>query len=202
MAHKKGIKVCVDGAQSVGMFPFDIHELECDFYTASSHKWLFAPKGTGFLYARKDRIGELKPLLLNRHFGETDIRMLEAYNTRNLPEVLGLGAALEYHQLLGPKVKAERIYKLKDYFRQQLHKDDRFVFKTPADHDLSAGIQLVEVKNKPVSEVQEALMSEYQIDCRPMYSHGLNALRISLSVFVTLKALDFLTPALKNIASA
>lgn len=202
MAHEKGIRVCVDGAQSVGMFPFNLHELQCDFFTASSHKWLFAPKGTGFLYARKERIGDLKPLLLNRHFEKTDIRILEAYNTRNLPEVLGLGAALEYHQLIGPEVKSRRIYQLKRYFRQQLEQDSRFLIKTPEADDLSAGIQVVEIKNKAVSDVQESLMSKYRIDCRPMFSHDLNALRISLSVFITLEDVDYLLEALRVTASA
>lgn len=202
MAHSKGIMVCVDGAQSVGMFRFNLHETGCDFYTASSHKWLFAPKGTGFLYARKERIGELKPLYLNRHFEKEDIRMFEAYNTRNLPDVLGLGAALQYHELLGGGLKESRIYYLKKYFLEQIAGDSRFICKTPADDQLSAGIQAVEVEGLKVGAVRDKLFEQYGIDCRPMYSHDLNALRISLSVFNTLKDIDYLLTALRTIADA
>ena len=44
IAHKKGILVAVDGAQSGGMFTINLKDLGCDFYTASTHKWLFSPK--------------------------------------------------------------------------------------------------------------------------------------------------------------
>ena len=61
MAHELGILVAVDGAQSAGMFDFDLRELACDYYAASSHKWLFSPKGVGILYARKESQHVLKP---------------------------------------------------------------------------------------------------------------------------------------------
>ena len=51
MARARGILVAVDGAQAPGMINVDLHDLGCDFYAASSHKWLFSPKGVGVLYA-------------------------------------------------------------------------------------------------------------------------------------------------------
>jgi len=54
LAHKKGILVAVDGAQSGGMFSVDLKDLGCDFYTASAHKWLFSPKGVGVFYAKQE----------------------------------------------------------------------------------------------------------------------------------------------------
>ena len=51
MAHDRGILVAVDGAQGAGMFECNLKEMGCDFYTASAHKWMFAPKEVGFLVA-------------------------------------------------------------------------------------------------------------------------------------------------------
>ncbi|MYH51436.1 MAG: aminotransferase class V-fold PLP-dependent enzyme, partial [Gemmatimonadetes bacterium] len=59
MASERGIVSHVDGAQAVGMFPVDLHDLGCDTYSASLHKWMLGPMGTGFLYVRagaRDRV--------------------------------------------------------------------------------------------------------------------------------------------------
>ena len=64
MAQKKGILVAVDGAQTAGMYTIDLHDLECDFYTASTHKWMFSPKGVGIFYAKKESQHILKPLIV------------------------------------------------------------------------------------------------------------------------------------------
>jgi|TARA_B100001146_G_C16197859_1_gene442641 isopenicillin-N epimerase len=66
MAHEKGILVAVDGAQSAGMFKIDLHDLGCDFFTSSAHKWLFSPKGVGVFYAKQESQHLLKPLMVAR----------------------------------------------------------------------------------------------------------------------------------------
>lgn len=201
MANERGILVCVDGAQAVGMIKFDMRELGCDFYAASGHKWLFGPKGTGILYAAQEKQELLKPLMVSNKWDERNIRMYENYNTRNLPEVLGLGAALEFNNMIGQERKQSRILSLKKYFRDYLEDDDRFIIKTPAPDNLSAGIQAVEVAGKNVGDARTFLLREYNIDCRPMHSHGLNALRISLSIFNTKKDIDLLVRGLQEFAS-
>ncbi|WP_217997187.1 aminotransferase class V-fold PLP-dependent enzyme [Croceitalea dokdonensis] len=200
MAHKKGILVAVDGAQTAGMFAIDLHELGCDFYTASAHKWLFSPKGIGVFYAKKESQRKLKPLMVARGHMDTSIRRLENYNTRNLPEVLGLGAAVDFHNTLTTKKIHRRTYELKDYFRSKIKDDARFLIKTPAPDQLSAGIQVVEVKGKKVKDVKEELWEAYGIDCRPMGSHGLNALRLSFAIYITKQDIDYLVNALRAVA--
>ena len=57
------IPVCIDGPHAPAMLPLNLSELNCDFYTASCHKWLSAPFGSGFLYARKKYHQRLSPLV-------------------------------------------------------------------------------------------------------------------------------------------
>lgn len=200
MAHEKGVLVAVDGAQSMGMFKINLDALGCDYYTSSSHKWLFSPKGVGIFYARKESQSKLKPLIVCRGYEDETIRRLENYNTRNLPELLGLGAALDYRSQIGEERIQKRVYALKKYFRDSLADDRRFVFKTPESDDLSAGIQTVELVEHTSGTVKRKLSSDYQIDCRPMSSHDINGLRISLAIFITKADVDYLVSALKAIA--
>lgn len=200
MAHQQGILVAVDAAQTAGTFKIDLHDLECDFYAGSGHKFMFSPKGMGVFYARKDSQKYLKPLIVSRaHFRDKSIRRLENYNTRNYPELLGMGTAVDYYNLIGAEKREARMRDLKDYFRTALEDNPRYKLKTPAADDLSCAIQNVEVVGRKVAEVKKKLFDNYMIDCRPIMSHGINGLRISLSVFTTKKDVDYLIKALHNV---
>ncbi|MCC1485042.1 aminotransferase class V-fold PLP-dependent enzyme [Winogradskyella immobilis] len=200
MAHKKGILVAVDGAQSAGMFSIDLHDLGCDFFTASAHKWLFAPKGIGVFYAKQSSQHHLKPLIVAHGYENETIRRLENYNTRNLPEYLGLGAAVEFHNAIGKDKITKRSYELKHYFRDQLKDNPKFKLKSPEDDRLSCAIQTVELVGKNVADVKNQLTNDYGIDTRPMSTFGLNGVRISFGMYITKKDIDDLVKALKNIA--
>ena len=56
-----GVPVLLDGAQGLGAVAVDVAELGCDFYAASGQKWLCGPNGVGYLYVRRELIGELVP---------------------------------------------------------------------------------------------------------------------------------------------
>lgn len=199
MAHERGVLVAVDGAQSMGMFRINLAELGCDFFTSSSHKWLFSPKGMGIFYASAAAQKYLKPLIVCRGYDDPSIRRLENYNTRNLPDLLGLGSALDYRELIGQEKIEKRVYELKNYFRQRLAETDHLVLKTPASDELSAGIQTVEVVGRDAMEANQDLLDTYLIDCRWILSHSLNGLRISLAIYNTKADVDYLVEALKAV---
>jgi len=199
IAHSKGILVAVDGAQTAGMFRFNLHNLGCDFYAASSHKWIFSPKGMGVLYIKKESQKYLKPLIVASGYQDKSVKRFENYNTRNLPELLGLGTSIDFYNLIGGEKKQIRIFELKHYFLEKIADKSYFKVKTPVSDKLSAGIINVELVNHKVRDVQKKLSENYQIDCRPMSSFGLNGLRISLSIFNTKKDVDYLVQSLEEI---
>lgn len=202
LARPRNILVAVDGAQAAGMFPFDLHEMGCDYYAASSHKWLFSPKGVGIFYARQEAQKHLRPLIVASGYEDESVRRFENYNTRNLPELLGLGVAIDFNNLLGPERKGDRIFGLKRYFLEKIADKPAFKMKTPASDELSAGILTVEIVGHRVAEVERTLADEYNINVRPMSSFGLNGLRISLSVFNTKKDVDHLVGVLEEIGAS
>ncbi len=108
MARRRGVLTHVDGAHAIGQLPLAMHELGCDFYASSPHKWLMAPKGTGFLYIREEH---LEKLWVNIASGEWRNYAQKAYRfsnlgTSNLSVMVGLKAALDFFREIGP----ERIY--------------------------------------------------------------------------------------------
>lgn len=201
LAHSKDILVAVDGAQSAGMFDIDLHALGCDFYAASSHKWLFSPKGVGVFYAKKDSQHYLKPLIVARGHNDTSIRRLENYNTRNLPELLGLGSSVDFVNSIGIKKIEARTFELKEYFRSKVENNSKFKLKTPANNQLSGAIQVVELVGLNVRDVRKQLTDDYGIDCRPMSSFDLNALRLSFAIYITKADIDYLIDALNKLTS-
>ncbi len=108
IARERGILTQVDGAHAIGQIPLDLHDMGCDFYTTSPHKWLMSPKGTGTLYVREE---VQERLWVNIASGEWRNFQMKAYRfsnlgTSNLSVMVGLKAALDFYQAIG----AERIF--------------------------------------------------------------------------------------------
>src|SRR5262249_25470949 len=97
LARSKGILSAIDGAHVTGMMRLDVHDLGCDFYTSSPHKWLMAPKGSGFLFARP----EVQPRLWNTiatdgwDKPELKAQRFQMIGSSSVPQLWGLRAAIQ-----------------------------------------------------------------------------------------------------------
>lgn len=69
-AHREGIRVLVDAAHGPGMLPMDLNALGADYVTANHHKWIAAPKVSGFLHVRREHQDEVRPTVIS-HAAET-----------------------------------------------------------------------------------------------------------------------------------
>jgi len=110
LAHRRGVPVLIDGAQAAPHLPIDVQAIDCDFYTFSAHK-AFGPTGIGALYGKEKWLEQMPPyqgggdMILSVTFEKTIFNALpykfEA-GTPNIEGAIGLGAAIEYVEGLGP----------------------------------------------------------------------------------------------------
>ncbi len=106
MAHKYGIPVVIDGAQSIAHHPIDVQDIDCDFFVFSGHK-MYAPMGIGGLYGKAEWLEKLPPYQFGGEmvdtvsFGKTTFNVLpykfEA-GTPNVGAALGLETAIQFMQ--------------------------------------------------------------------------------------------------------
>src|ERR1700719_710278 len=120
MARAKGIETFVDGAHSFAQLDFKQKDLGCDYFGTSLHKWLYAPKGTGLLYVKRDKIEKLWPLMAAETKQANDIRKFEEIGTHSAAPKLAIGEALVFHNGIGGKRKEARLRYLSRYWMNKL----------------------------------------------------------------------------------
>src|SRR5689334_21300664 len=94
MARARGIETIVDGAHSFAQFDFKRDDLGCDYFGTSLHKWIYAPKGTGMLYVRKEKIPKIWALMASEDRNKNDIQKSEKIGTHSAAMRLAKGEAI------------------------------------------------------------------------------------------------------------
>jgi isopenicillin-N epimerase len=122
MARRHGVLTHVDGAHAIGQIPLDLHDIGCDFYATSPHKWLMAPKGTGTLYIREPLLNKLWVNIATANWNNYDMKAYRFswFGTSNLSVMVGLKAALDFHQQLGSERVYARIHQLASQVRERV----------------------------------------------------------------------------------
>jgi selenocysteine lyase/cysteine desulfurase len=122
LARDRGAISVVDGAQTVGQMAIDLHALGCDVYVASPHKWLCAPKGTGFMYVRKGLAPPLVSTLASAEFANAEwgAARLQQFGTGSVANLHGLLAAIDFQNAIGIGAIEARDRELTDRLRKGL----------------------------------------------------------------------------------
>ncbi len=191
-ARARGVRyVAVDGAQAVGMIPVDVASMDVDFYATSPHKWLQAPKGLGLLYVRASARRRLSPMWVTwgqRRWRGT-ARVYEDYGTRNLPEVLTLGDALDFQMRLEAGGKADRLQAHWRRLREAVEASPRLAWRSPARWERGASLVAVEPLRRSAGEVFERLYADHGVVFRA-FGEPTNTMRISPNVVTSEAELD------------
>jgi cysteine desulfurase/selenocysteine lyase len=127
-AHKFGVPVCVDAAQSVPHFPVDVQDLDCDFFAFSGHK-MFGPTGSGVLYGKREWLDKMPPyqtgggMIRSVSFEKTTFAPIPDKFEAGTPAIaagIGLGAAVDYINALDFEAAAAYEHQLLEYATQRL----------------------------------------------------------------------------------
>lgn len=199
-ARARGIEVIADGAHTLAHFDFKIPDLGCDYYAASLHKWLSAPFGSGLLYIKKEKIKNVWALLSNNEPDGTDIRKFESLGTRSFASEMAIGAAVDFHDVMGNKRKEERLRYLKNYWVDQIKDLPKVSFNQPKSNTLSCAIASVAIQGKKPEEIAGELFSKHKIHTVAINWENIHGVRVTPNVYTSLKDLDKLASALKKMA--
>jgi isopenicillin-N epimerase len=101
VCHAAGVPVLVDGAHGPAQVPLDLRALGADWYAGNCHKWLCAPKGSAFLYARPDRQDDLHPATISHGLGKGFLEEFDWTGTRDPSAWLATDVAIDFHARLG-----------------------------------------------------------------------------------------------------
>src|SRR5687768_6649736 len=127
-AHKFGIPVCVDGAQSVPHFPVDVQDLDADFFVFSGHK-MFAPTGSGIVYGKRKWLDQMPPyqtgggMIRTVSFEGTTFAPIPEKFEAGTPAIaagIGLGAAIDYINSIDFQAASKYEHELLEYATERL----------------------------------------------------------------------------------
>lgn len=107
LCRQRAVPVLVDGAHAPGQFPFAIGSLDPDFYVANLHKWAFAPRSCGILWARTEWRDRLHPAVISWGYGHGLAAEFDWVGTRDFTPWLAAPAGLEFLDRLGAEAVAE-----------------------------------------------------------------------------------------------
>lgn len=200
MAHSYGVEVMLDGAHAVGHFTFNMHELDCDYYGSSLHKWLSVPLGAGMLYVKKDKISKIQPLLAPFDMNLKSIGYLNHIGTHPAATDLSVINAIEFQDKIGSKRKEDRLRFIQKYWSDQVRNHPGIRVNTPNEAHRSCGIGNVWVEKYTPAEMGKILMEKYKIFTAPIDGAGVRGVRVSPNIYTTTAECDQLVAALKDMA--
>ncbi len=203
-ARARGIAVCIDGPHAVAQLPLNLEWISCDFYTASCHKWLCAPAGSGFLYADRRWHDHLKPLVTS--WGRIPPTQPQSWwesfiwrGTRDATPLLSLPEAIDYlEHRVGLDRFRESTHKLARYARTRLL--ERWCGTTWTEDDRQWYTSMVAVPLPPgdARGLQQRLWRRHGIEIPVVEFQQTRSIRVSCHLYNTRDDIDRLVEALEE----
>ncbi|SNZ15594.1 Selenocysteine lyase/Cysteine desulfurase [Terribacillus aidingensis] len=162
------IIVVLDGTHGFGIETETFPELDCDFFITSCHKWLYGPRGTGFVAAKKEAWGSVTPVIPSytilsmvsineKHPKEMNGTQMTPGGFHSMEHRWALKDAFEFALDLGKDAIYERVHQLNRQVKEGLASMSHVTLHTPIADELSAGITAFEVKGMKSKNVVKKL---------------------------------------------
>jgi isopenicillin-N epimerase len=176
------VYLCVDGVHALGIENFTLPELNCDFWAAGTHKWLFGPRGTGVLWGRANAWKMTRPTVATWEPAEFQAgigwkaksaigggQLMTPGGYHSFDHRWALGSAFDLHEKLGKARVQERIHHLNTQLKEGLRKIKGVRLYTPISEALSSGIVCFDVGSLPPQTVVDRLFEKNIVASRTPY---------------------------------
>ena len=211
LAHARGATVVVDGAQTAGHVPIDVHALGVDAYAIPSHKWLCGPDGLGMLYVRRDRIADLDPVKVSGRaaasydfagaFEEQRDKVTKfEVSTNSTPVMAGTLVAVEQYLESGKQAVWDRVRALTRTAEERIGGVPGVELTGGRTDTTRTGLFLFAVPGVDPAHLAAYLQGEGQIVCRSVRQAG--SVRLSLHVYNTEDEIDRTAALVAGVAAA
>jgi isopenicillin-N epimerase len=206
LCRARGVPVLVDGAHAPGVVPVDLQTLGAHYYTANLHKWAHAPRGCGFLWARRDRQIDLHPPVISWGLDQGYTAEFDWVGTRDPSAWLAAPEGISFVHELG--IDAVWRYNHALAWRAARLLTERWGTQLPcAEHDVAfmATVPLPDALGRTAGDaaaVRDALLFEDRIEVQVHAAHGQLWARVSAQVYLELSDVERLASAVERLASA
>ena len=185
-AREAGVLSIVDGAHAPGQIALDVEQLGADIYAGNCHKWLSAPKGAGFLWARPEHQRWIEPLVISWGYG-AEASFAERHGwqgTRDPAAALAVPTAIEAHR----SFDLERCGRLAASFHDRL---------PPVGSSPAPQMWTTELSPGDPKELQRRLFDEHRIEVPVQEWAGRRLLRVSIGPYNEAEDVERLLEALE-----
>ena len=200
LARNGGALAIVDGAQAVGQIPVDVAALGCDAYVGSPHKWMMAPKGTGFMVLRREVQDRFWTTLASYQWDNHEdgaFRFMQ-FGTGSVPVVDGLVAALQFVSKIGMPRIGRWDAGLTKRLRDGLATIPKARIASPADPRLTAAITTFRVDGVKAKALQDALWARR---VRVRAQNDERGVRLSAHLYVSPADVDAVLDVTRELAA-
>lgn len=149
----------VDGVHGFGVDNLNFTQMNCDFFIAGTHKWMFGPRGTGIVCSRFAEVRYVTPIIPTFSEATAFSTTMTPGGYHSFEHRWALDEAFKLHLELGKAEVEARIHALNSYLKQRLQQRPQIELVTPLSPELSAGFTFFRVKGKDSDKIAAHLMA-------------------------------------------
>lgn len=149
----------VDGVHGFGVDNLNFAQMNCDFFIAGTHKWMFGPRGTGIVCSRFAEVRYVTPIIPTFSEATAFSTTMTPGGYHSFEHRWALDEAFKLHLELGKAEVEARIHALNSYLKQRLQQRPQIELVTPLSPELSAGFTFFRVKGKDSDKIAAHLMA-------------------------------------------
>ncbi|MCM1981611.1 aminotransferase class V-fold PLP-dependent enzyme [Lyngbya confervoides] len=143
----------VDGVHGLGVEPESLSDLDCDFFVAGTHKWIFAPRGTGILWGNPRSQAAVTPTIPTFTRGAGWGGWMTPGGFKSFEHQWAMAEAFAFHRQMGKTRVSQRLHELSQQIKQGLARMKHVTLYTPIDQRLSAAIVCFDLAGMDPSQV-------------------------------------------------